>query len=1112
MAGLNLGGMDIARPINRIRAGACALLVNVRAYLKGTAILRNLLSSPIITPNSGQSVQNVARLNDSTPAGPVGGFTLITNSGGNLYNESNEIASGLSGNPISLIPFRPNASVRPWMYTGDSSQAVTIIGPPTFATNGMLKISSTAVTYKAGIKEPQVVPLIGINTTSVTEWISLPATSPPWTNINGANAAQNYGGTDTQPPFPAIISTPVAGSTVTLTVTGTATVNGAPHAPGDAGPSGAGFPGAFIVTPVIVLFAFTDANGNIIAQSTAVGAPPVLGNVGAGATLTVPSGAAQLQIGIDSHGGTFAANSGSYLIQAVVSTNAITAHTAISGLVTAYVWGDSPHSGPVAAYIWKNPNDSGTGTARTIDTASTSANSNSLIFDSSPEDGTVPVEWSILDFTGAQTGTIDLFNPALETQGYQDFNAVIVGQIFFPAGGVYNIKFVNKDQVMFGMGGGITSPNQPAFGTFGQSITVAQGLPLLYVSAVNGAGGAVTSSFTITVPGTGIYSFEIDWDYWEHTGRSLIVTIGATAGGAVATIPPLPQGVRNDVSYAYKYRNSATGAVSNPSPMSIPELVPVLANTVMSAFSNDPQVDKVDYYRQDSALANYTYVGTGPNDGLGGTINGVVYNTAIVDTLSDLAAASNPIMDVDDFEPVPSIDTPKAGVVTITAGVITWKSGDQFNTRWLAGTVILIGSPTQNAYTLVTRPTSATTMVIPDVPDTIGDAAGDGVPYNIAEPILANQPLPYLFGPTDNINFAFGVGDPLRPGTLYWSKGNNLDSWPDTNQQDVTDPNEALVNGAMASGLGVLFSIKRAWLILPNFFNAQATATGTSGSTWSLQNTAINRGLFIPRCLCVEGGGRVFFRVDDGIHVSMRGASSQSITDEELYPLFEHEGSTPTSVVRNGVTIVPPNDTLPQSQKFQIVNGYFYYDYIGIDAAPHTLVFDLAQNGWVWDTTTPATTCHATNEGQSVQGVLAGCTDGSIRQMLSTGATETATATLVSPAIGGQGWCYLGPEMTIEYSAVAGTATVQPIAADVANGSYYSGPALLLPATGGVITKYKINPSANKFKLMQFQFQWTDPAFQLYLEGFVVNMASWGADLKPVMPFANDGGRGGQIA
>ena len=115
------------------------------------------------------------------------------------------------------------------------------------------------------------------------------------------------------------------------------------------------------------------------------------------------------------------------------------------------------------------------------------------------------------------------------------------------------------------------------------------------------------------------------------------------------------------------------------------------------------------------------------------------------------------------------------------------------------------------------------------------------------------------------------VGDKLRPGTIYWCAGSNLDSWPDTNQADLTDPSEALVNVAMAAGYAVVFTIKRGFVYTPNFFNALATVTGTSGSTWTQQATTISSGLFIPRCLAVEGGGNIFFRVDDGIHWSRRG-------------------------------------------------------------------------------------------------------------------------------------------------------------------------------------------------------------------------------------------------
>src|SRR5690349_3243889 len=95
-------------------------------------------------------------------------------------------------------------------------------------------------------------------TTIATGSASLAATTIPWTNVAGANPSFNYGHTSAgDGTAPVIISTPTAGATITVTVTGSATVNGAAHAPGDAGPIGPTFPGNFISSPKIVVGAFT---------------------------------------------------------------------------------------------------------------------------------------------------------------------------------------------------------------------------------------------------------------------------------------------------------------------------------------------------------------------------------------------------------------------------------------------------------------------------------------------------------------------------------------------------------------------------------------------------------------------------------------------------------------------------------------------------------------------------------------------------------------------------------------------------------------------------------------------------------------------------------------
>ena len=152
---------------------------------------------------------------------------------------------------------------------------------------------------------------------------------------------------------------------------------------------------------------------------------------------------------------------------------------------------------------------------------------------------------------------------------------------------------------------------------------------------------------------------------------------------------------------------------------------------------------------------------------------------------------------------------------------------------------------------------------------------------------------------------------------------------------------------------------------------------------------------------------------------------------------------------------------------------------------------------------------HASNEGESTQGVLVGLSDGTIRQLSSTG-VETITGTVLTPAIGGRGWMH-GYEITVEYSSNSAVSFTM-LAADEGNGSYGPTSAITLPDTGGVPTKYTTKIGKNKWKWAWFLFTFADPTFQLYLQGFVLNCKTWGsnAGYEPILPFASDGGEGVQ--
>jgi hypothetical protein len=816
-AKLDFGGMNLILPPDRMPPNKYPFAQNVRRYIHGGITGRTTQDSTVFSFPS--SVHSIRRLNDLTPNGPAGGYVLVSGAGRALYSNNAQVDSSLSGNPISLVPFRPATSVQPWMYVGDSLK--------------MDKVRSDGTCYKTGIKEPQAAP-------------------------------------------------------------------------------------------------------------------------------------------------------------AIQATSAATKVSTV-GPITAYYWGDSPHSGPVAVYIWKNGGDpGGSGPVRGIANAAGNTVGNSLLFDIPPAAGSpsVPVQWTQYDTNTppAITGTIDLFQPALESQGYSDFNVSIIGTLYIPIAGNYTFTGTFKDDIIWGIGGGATMVSGSGIKAIaGQTLTAIKGYPLFRrVTESSGLGGGTGSvNCVVNFPTAGNYPFEIDWDYWYHSGRIMKFQVNGQ------DIPPISSSVFVGAQYRYTYRSSATGATSNPSPASAQVNMAVASTGVTPTASPDPQVDKIDFYRLDQGLLQYTYVGTGPN-------NSVPFN----DTLLDTDVGGNPLLEFDNFEPFPSIDLPRKGTVNVSTGVVTWVSGDQFNIRWLPGTIIIIGTV---AYTLTTRPTSAVTLtasnsVLTNGVETVSvPPDGTNLPYEISEPDLAAQPLPFLWGPTDNVAFIFGVGDPLRPGTLYWCKGNEPDSAPDTNQQDVTSPSEPLMNGCIVSGFGMVFSTERAWIIWPNYFNALATVNGTVGSTWTLQESISTRGLFIATALAVDGGGNVFFRAKDGIYKSPNGSGAESITDADLYNLFPHEGRVPQPVTIAGQTVYPPDDLQPARQRMSCATGYLYYDYVDTTGIPRTLVFDIAANAWVWDVYQFPVRVHALEEGPNVNDVIVGCENGTMRRLDSFG-VEMATAYVLMPS------------------------------------------------------------------------------------------------------------------
>jgi hypothetical protein len=450
----------------------------------------------------------------------------------------------------------------------------------------------------------------------------------------------------------------------------------------------------------------------------------------------------------------------------------------------------------------------------------------------------------------------------------------------------------------------------------------------------------------------------------------------------------------------YVYRSSITGAVSNPSPASaIVTLTNQLAMVSIPQPPPDHQVDTIDVYRQDvqgtGSLSNPTYVGS-VYVGLGGSVNAVDF----FDSYQDVVVAANPTMSFANMEPFPTIGLPINGGGNWTggpSGVYTQTAGPALPANLLPGTSVLMGDV---AGTVIARPIGNTVQLelATSVP------ASTGYTFQIQNPVLAGTALPWAWGPTDNVQYIFACGDPNNPGRLYWTTGNNPDASSDTNTQDITSGSEVLMNGCIVSGLGMVFSNQRAWLIYPNFFQAQATVTGVLGNPWSLVLSISNRGLIAHRALTTDGGGNVYFGSTDGIYVSPGGNGSQSISGDidNLFPKEGNKTTVPQPITLNGQTIYPPAYGALDNMVLRMGGPYLYFDHLTSTGAPQTLVYDTTSGGWTLDVYADPVTIHGW-EDISPAGFVAderpvvGTSNGNVYTLSITG-TEAATAVVLTPA------------------------------------------------------------------------------------------------------------------
>lgn len=890
----------------------------------------------IALPNGpfGLKVHSIRRMNSGAS------FIRLVGADTNLIEivSGATIGTGFSGNPLSMVPFRPEQSPLPWMYIADSTQ--------------MRKIAMDNTNWQMGVAPPLNPPTVFFGPPSyqfIYDFSAGTGNIPTDWIASGTAGAQS--------------SVQWISDTLTTLISDT----------------GAGVPSYFSIAPGNQTPGTYTTNS--IIRITQPGIPVVSKSFTLDNVLTSPWATTTISKIVYASGSTGAAVV-TLPSSAGVIPNRLIVQLGTGGLNSEYVQ---------AIGCVQNPDGTFSFSCTTVNTHAAGETVTSKI--------TLRVFITGLSNTAAfsgiigdamtasiNTGTGSWTLTRLENLSTTLINGVRAIQTAMPSDTIY-VSFSVSDwskvtslAVLFD----VDSTNNN-FSSNYYSYTTAAGFP-----------GAGNSRYTLAIPVSSLVRTGTDTTRTLANVAAVRITM-VVSGNIGATISSFwiggNYGPTTTALLPYFFRivarSSRTGALSNGSPAIRVGLVPTGNGMSVAVFAGndpDPQVDSLDVYRFGGTLPQWTFVGTMPNP----VGNGL---SVLFDVFQDTAIANSPIMATDNFQPFPTVDLPRSGVVTVSGTTVTWVSGDKFNTQWAPGTQIIINGIVYNLYQ---QPQSTTSLQIVQQAGTLGN-----VNYSIPQATILGVALPVLWGPfaQGTAAFMFACGDVNQPGVLFLTKGNNPDAGPDVLQIEITSPTEPLMNGCMYDGTSFVWSSDRLFRLYPLFGQTIIVTNGTiapaSGTNLFTPIEVPNgKGLFARWCLAV--GPKIWFGGRDGIYETT-GGEPKLLTTGDWGQLFPHEGVKGIPItLANGLVIQPPDPSVPNTWRLSYYDSDLYFDFQDVTGKLQTLVYDTEADTWSYDTYTPTVVMHYGEEGQGVHSILMGGSEGNVYQA---GGQTDASATPIPCAL-----------------------------------------------------------------------------------------------------------------
>lgn len=754
--------------------GSVQYLFNCRVVTEGI-----LEARPGYTPygtgvGGPKLLHSIRRLNDPDESLAPSGYIYIVGNGTQLWagveTALAEIDSGYSGNPLSILTFRPDVSPESLAYVFDA--------------NKQSKINAAGVVRAIGVVPPNAAPVAEYG---IPAWVQIHdgQTATSWMptgidSINGTPQDRTGGDTDT-----------IGFIIYDSGTTGWCCIQSSSTQPAWWGgrmqlilnPSG-GNQETVVVREVIGGISYTYTISAIQYDSGTSGLASVVLSGGAGSAAVVRN---QLLL--------FVGGGGNELVRvlAVVDSPDGAGYSIRVKLANTHAVGATVNS-EQSWRIYTTQNHAGGETYQSKYVA--------FSHGAAGVGGGTYTFGSPLNAAVANGRTVDPANDYLHISFYiADIANVINLQILLSFDTTPNFSF--------------TSPGNSFIFTVTQTQIIAAGITglgwtdlVLPISSASQTGDITvlnlsnTSGIALQMTSTAACNWGFDWWYLFGTYGPVIQ-------------PNAPTGYVYDTTF----RDSTTGAKSVPGPTTRYSLNPLREQVLVKpATTTAAGVDYCDINREGGTLTDFVYIGSVQNNNASPNVFG--------DGQSDQTIASNPGVDLTQLQPWPTLGLPLSGIVNVNGTSISLVSGNPFPTALVSNSVILLNGI---AYQTYGQPHSGAFLEL----DLDGGAVTNAT-YSIPSPTLAGQPLPFAFGPLEGpfAPVAFALGDTVSGGTLYFSNTGNLDSASDQNTLELCGPTEPLVCGEVWNGL--VFAGSRENIYLTRYsFTTLLGGTGASPFQWS---------------------------------------------------------------------------------------------------------------------------------------------------------------------------------------------------------------------------------------------------------------------------------------